>query len=88
MKSHLTARQTAEDADQMAVASFVLGLLGLLVFNLVLGPCALVLGALALARRTERRGRALLGLALGTADLAILAATVLAGHHTIWQLGA
>ncbi|MER5637221.1 DUF4190 domain-containing protein [Kitasatospora sp. NPDC002227] len=88
MKSYLTARQAVEDADQMAVASFILGLLGLLVFNLVLGPCALALGAFALARRTTRRGRALLGLALGTADLAILAASVLASHHTIWQLGA
>ncbi|WP_441246283.1 DUF4190 domain-containing protein [Kitasatospora sp. McL0602] len=84
----MTKRQTIEDADQMAVASFILGLLGLLVFNLVLGPCALVLGTLALTRRTARRGRALLGLALGTADLALLAVSVLSSHHTIWQLGA
>ncbi len=81
-------REATTDADQMAVASFILGLLGLLVFNLVLGPCALVLAGLALTRRTNRRGRALLGLALGAADLAVLAATVLASHHTIWQLGA
>ncbi|GAA2152974.1 hypothetical protein GCM10009760_50270 [Kitasatospora kazusensis] len=80
--------QATEDADQMAVASFVLGLLGLLIFNLVLGPCAIVLSGLALARRTGRRGRALLGLALGTADLVILAISVLGSHHTIWQLGA
>lgn len=86
--SYPTKRQTAEDADQMAIASFILGLLGLLVFNLVLGPCALILATLALARRTTRRGRALLGLTLGAADLLILAATVAGSHSTIWQLGA
>jgi hypothetical protein len=83
----LTKRQTAEDADQMAVASFVIGLLGLLVFNIVLGPCALALGGFALARQTRRRGRALLGLALGIADLAVLAASVIGSHGTIWNLG-
>ena len=40
-------------ADGMAVASFILGLLGTLVLNVLLGPCALVLGALALARGTH-----------------------------------
>ncbi|MFI5531897.1 DUF4190 domain-containing protein [Kitasatospora sp. NPDC051853] len=78
---------TRGDADGMAVASFVLGLLGLLFFNLVLGPCALVLATLALTRGTHRRGRALLGLTLGLADLAVLALTLQAGHGTIWQLG-
>ncbi|MDH6126771.1 DUF4190 domain-containing protein [Kitasatospora sp. GP82] len=80
--------EKAENADQMAVASFILGLPGLLIFNLVLGPLALTLGTLALVRQTRRRGRALLGIALGLADLAVLATTVLAGHGTIWQLGA
>lgn len=36
-------RTGARDADGMAVASFVLGLLGLLVLNLFLGPVAIVL---------------------------------------------
>ncbi|MEV7085765.1 DUF4190 domain-containing protein [Streptomyces sp. NPDC093085] len=63
-------------ADDMAVASFVLGLLGLLVLNIVLGPLAVVLAALALARSTGRRGRAVLGLLLGVADLVVLAVAV------------
>ncbi|MGP3922010.1 MULTISPECIES: DUF4190 domain-containing protein [unclassified Streptomyces] len=70
----------------MAVASFVMGLLGLLVFNMVLGPCALVLGGLALARGTRRRGRALLGLGLGVADLVLLAVLVSADNTVSWQL--
>lgn len=80
-------RMTATDGDQMAVASFILGLIGLLIFNVVLGPLALGLGTAALVRRTSRRGRALLGLALGIADLAVLTATLAAGHGTIWQFG-
>jgi hypothetical protein len=69
-------QERAGDPDAMAVASFIVGLVGLLVFNIFLGPCALILGAVALARGTSRRYRAILGLALGTADLIILAVVV------------
>jgi hypothetical protein len=65
-------RTFTRDADGMAVASFVLGLLGLLVLNLFLGPIAIVLAIVALARGTARRGRAFLGLGLGVADLLVL----------------
>lgn len=81
-----TPSRLRRDADGMAVASFVLGLAGLLVFNLVLGPCALVLGGLALLRGTGRRGRAVLGTALGAADLLVLAAVTAADHSVSWSL--
>jgi hypothetical protein len=42
-----TRRTAARDADGMAVASFILGLLGLLVLNLFLGPVAIALAGLA-----------------------------------------
>ncbi|MFI1099367.1 DUF4190 domain-containing protein [Streptomyces sp. TLI_146] len=77
-----------KDADGMAVAAFVLGLLGLLVMNVVLGPMAIVLAGLALRYRTTRRGRAWLGLALGFADLAVLAALAMADGTVSWGLGA
>ena len=67
-------RTGIRDTDGMAVASFILGLLGLLVLNVFLGPIAIVLASVALWRGTERRGRALLGLGLGVADLLVLAA--------------
>ena len=67
-------RTGIRDTDGMAVASFILGLLGLLVLNLFLGPIAIVLASVALWRGTERRGRALLGLGLCVADLLVLAA--------------
>ncbi|MDX3226196.1 DUF4190 domain-containing protein [Streptomyces sp. ME19-01-6] len=75
------------DADGMAVASFVLGLIGLLLFNAVFGPCAIILGALAIARQTQRRGRALLGLALGVADVALLITLVTLDNSVFWQFG-
>ncbi|MGW1891001.1 DUF4190 domain-containing protein [Streptomyces sp. NPDC002004] len=79
-------RTRAGEADGMAVASFVLGLLGLLVLNLFLGPVAIVLAGLALWRGTSRRGRALLGLGLGVADLIVLATLVSADHTLSWSV--
>ncbi|MEU6640355.1 DUF4190 domain-containing protein [Streptomyces rochei] len=79
-------RTGIRDTDGMAVASFVLGLLGLLVLNVVLGPIAIVLAGLALWRGTARRGRALLGLGLGVADLVVLAAFMSADNTMSWSL--
>jgi threonine/homoserine/homoserine lactone efflux protein len=80
-----TPAAPTRDADGMAVASFLLGLPGLLVLNLVLGPAAIVLALTALARGTRRRGRAVLGLALGVAGLAIQTALTIAGHGVLWS---
>lgn len=76
---------STRDADGMAVASFLLGLPGLLVMNIVLGPAAVVLALVALARGTRRRGRALLGLTLGIADLVLMVGLTIAGHGVLWS---
>ncbi len=81
------SRHSGTEADALAVASFLLGLPGLLLFNIALGPLAVTLGVLALVRGTSRRGRALLGAALGVADLVVLAVTTATAHGTLWQLG-
>ncbi|MFD8063194.1 hypothetical protein ACFXA0_09145 [Streptomyces cyaneofuscatus] len=81
-------RATGREADGLAVASFVLGLVGLLAFNLLLGPTAIVMALLSLARRTRRPGRAYLGLALGVADLVVLAVLVTVNGTVAWNLGA
>ncbi|WP_431960994.1 DUF4190 domain-containing protein [Actinacidiphila sp. bgisy160] len=73
-------------SDGVAAASFVLGLVGLLVFSVVLGPAALALGSMALFQGTARRGRAVLGLALGVADLVVLAVVTAADHAYVWSL--
>ncbi|MEV1089374.1 hypothetical protein [Streptomyces microflavus] len=80
-------RPAGREADGLAVASFVLGLVGLLAFNLLLGPTAIVMALLSLARRTRRPGRAYLGLALGVADLAVLAVLVTVNGTVSWNLG-
>ncbi|GKQ41604.1 DUF4190 domain-containing protein [Streptomyces sp. A012304] len=86
---HLTApasqRTGIRDTDGMAVASFVLGLVGLLVLNVFLGPIAIVLASLALWRGTARRGRAWLGLTLGIADLVVLIAFMQADSTISWS---
>ncbi|MFE0328711.1 DUF4190 domain-containing protein [Streptomyces sp. NPDC058960] len=78
-------RTGVRDANGMAVASFILGLLGLLVLNVVLGPIAIALAAVALWRGTTRRGRALLGLGLGVADLVLLVTFMQLDHTVSWS---
>ena len=55
--------------------------------SLVLGPAAIVLALTALSRGTRRRGRAVLGLALGVAGLVIQVAVAVAGHGVLWSFG-
>ena len=78
-------RTRTRDADGMAVASFILGLLGLLVFNIFLGPTAIVLAAVALWRGTNRKGRALLGMGLGVADLLVLLTFMQVDNTLSWS---
>ncbi|WP_030769901.1 hypothetical protein [Streptomyces sp. NRRL F-2664] len=79
-------RSRTRDADAMAVTAFVLGLVGLLVMNLVLGPVAIVLGSLALHRRTTRPGRARLAVALGITDVLVLLCLVTADGTWSWSM--
>ena len=73
-------------ADRMAVAAFVCGLLGVLVFNVLLGPCALIFGAAALSRGTIRRLRASLGLLFGTVDIVLLVVLSVHNGSVSWHL--
>jgi hypothetical protein len=84
--SSATTRKPARDADGMAVASFILGLVGLLVLNVFLGPIAIVLAAVALWRGTTRRGRAFLGMGLGVADLVVLVISMQMADTISWSL--
>ncbi|MFD5077229.1 DUF4190 domain-containing protein [Streptomyces sp. NPDC058371] len=78
-------RAGTRDADGMAVASFILGLLGLLVLNVFLGPVAIALASVALWRGTARKGRAFLGLGLGVADLIVLVAFMQFDNTVSWS---
>ena len=78
-------RSGTREADGLAVASFVLGLLGLLVMNILLGPSPSSWRSSLCSRSTARRGRALLGLALGIADLVVLAVLHAARRHRLLE---
>jgi hypothetical protein len=83
-------RDTARDNSGKSVVAFISGLVGLLVGNLVLGPLAIGLGIAALRGANPRRGRAVLGIVLGVADLAVFAFLTLhseAGHGVLWKFG-
>ncbi|WAZ24252.1 DUF4190 domain-containing protein [Streptomyces cinnabarinus] len=80
-----TGRPLTRDADGMAVASFILGLVGLLVLNVFLGPIAMALAAVSLWRGTTRRGRAYLGLGLGVADLLVLLTFMQMDNTVSWS---
>jgi uncharacterized Tic20 family protein len=80
-----TGADAARDSGGAAVVSFISGLVGLLFANIVLGPVAIVLAVSALRRGTDRRGRAVLGLLLGVADLVVFA--VLVVHSSVGHGG-
>ena len=65
-------------AVPFAAVSFVGGLVGLLVANLILGPLAIILGLIGLRAESNRRARAVLGIVLGIADIAVF--VFLAAH--------
>ncbi|MFI0789312.1 DUF4190 domain-containing protein [Streptomyces lydicus] len=73
-------------ADRMAVAAFVCGLVGVLVFNVFFGPCAVLFGVLALARGTIRRLRAWLGVAFGVIDIVLLVVLSSVDGSVSWHL--
>ncbi|HEU5427262.1 MAG TPA: hypothetical protein VFU74_10325 [Actinocrinis sp.] len=84
------SRSEARDNSGKSVVAFISGLVGLLVGNLILGPLAIGLGIAALRGVNPRRGRAVLAIALGVADLAVFAFLTLhsaSGHGVLWKFG-
>lgn len=85
-----TRDMRTRDNGGKSVVAFICGLVGLLVGNLLLGPVAIGLGIAALRGANPRRGRAVLGIAPGVADLvlfAVLAVHSGAGHGVLWKFG-
>ncbi|GAA4590527.1 hypothetical protein BJY16_009263 [Actinoplanes octamycinicus] len=78
--------------DDRAVGSLALGVAGLFFFNVVFGPTAIVLGAIAARRHaagSPSRNAGLIGVLLGVADLVVLATLVAAQirHGSlVWHL--
>ncbi|GAB1691109.1 hypothetical protein [Krasilnikovia sp. M28-CT-15] len=78
--------------DDRAVASVALGVAGLFFFNVMFGPIAIALGAITAHRHgagTPSRNAGLIGVALGVADLIVLAALMATQiHHgsLVWHV--
>jgi hypothetical protein len=78
--------------DDRAAASLTLGVAGLFFFNVVFGPIAIALGVIAAHRHragTPSRAAGLVGVALGVADLLVLAvimAVQMHGGGLTWHL--
>jgi hypothetical protein len=66
-----------------AAPGLALGVVGLFLFNIICGPCAMALGIIGYRRAAGPRDRtvALLAIALGLADLAVLAAVAAVRIH-------
>ncbi|MET9112028.1 DUF4190 domain-containing protein [Streptomyces zhihengii] len=75
----------------LAVASLVCGIIGLLFFNVILGPLAIVFGAVALRQsRGGGAGMAKAGIALGIVDLVIFTVLLVAASSSGgfgWYMG-
>jgi hypothetical protein len=82
---------TETRSNGLAIAGMVCGIVGLFLFNIILGPLAIIFGGVGLSKaRTgaAHRGMAVAGIVLGVLDLVIfgvfLAVAQHNGHHTVY----
>jgi hypothetical protein len=71
-------------SNGLAIAGMVCGIVGLVLFNVILGPLALIFGSVGLSKARDgaaHRGMAIAAIVLGIIDLAIFAALVAAAKH-------
>jgi hypothetical protein len=78
----------ARPSNGLAVASLVCGIVGVLIFGIILGPLAVIFGAVGLSRANNGasgKGMAVAGLVLGliAAILAIILLALLAHHRLV-----
>ncbi|HEV7212363.1 MAG TPA: DUF4190 domain-containing protein [Blastococcus sp.] len=68
------APATGRGGNGLAIAGLVCGLVGLLFFNVILGPLAIIFGGVGLSRATRgagHRGMSIAAVVLGVVDLII-----------------
>ena len=61
-------RGQTEETNGLATASMVCGIIGLLVFGIILGPLAIIFGAIGMSKEVKRN-QAITGLVLGVIDI-------------------
>jgi hypothetical protein len=70
------AARTGQDGNGLAIAGLVCGIVGLLLFPIILGPLALIFGGVGLSkanRGAKHKGMAIAALVLGVVDLVLMA---------------
>ena len=76
---------TRHVGNGLAIAGLVCGLVGLLVFPIILGPLALIFGFVALSRAKRgagHRGMAIAAVVLGAADLVLMVILAIAINNS------
>lgn len=86
------APATRTRGNGLAIASLVCGIVGLLVFNIILGPLAVIFGGVGLRNANRGEGHRTMswaGLVLGVVDIALFAVLLAAAtnHSFSWHAG-
>jgi hypothetical protein len=88
------APTTRSGSNGLAIAGLVCGIIGLVIFNFILGPLAIIFGGVGLRKANQgagHRGMAWAGLVLGIIDVLIFVVLIAlaASHHGhfYWHVG-
>jgi Domain of unknown function (DUF4190) len=81
--------QPAKQGNGLAIASLVCGIIGLLIFGVVLGPLAVIFGAIGLSRANRGasgKGMAIAGIVLGAIAtiVAIILIAIITSHGFVY----
>ena len=89
-----TAPTQTKNSNGLAIAGLVCGLVGLIVFNFILGPLAIIFGGIGWSRANRganHRGMAITAVVLGVVDILIyvilLVAVAKNGGSFYWHVG-
>jgi Na+/melibiose symporter-like transporter len=83
---------TRANSNGLAIAGMICGIVGLLVFNIILGPLAVIFGGIGLRnanRGAAHRGMAMAGVVLGVIDIVLFIVVIAAAssHGFSWHAG-
>jgi Domain of unknown function (DUF4190) len=92
MSTTYSETRTSTDANGLAVAGLVCGIVGVFLANIILGPLAIIFGAIAWSKANggaQRKGMAIASVILGIVDVILFVAVIaLASHHGgYWHVG-
>jgi hypothetical protein len=87
-----TPYSESRTGNGLAIAALVCGVVGIFLFNIILGPLAIIFGGVGLSRANRGapyRGMSIAGIALGIVDLVLFVALLAAvkAHGGYWHVG-